>query len=405
MTAKVIKLPDIGEGVAQAEIVEWHVATGDQVKEDQILGAVMTDKATVEIPSPVSGIVLERGGDIGTVLAVGSMLVTIDTEDGPGTPSLQPAVAPASPQPAPPAAPTKTSEVRDAVAPAEATRGKALAAPSVRARARELDIDLAQMRGSGPGGRVTHDDLARHGTAPLPATRRRSGTETIKLAGLRRVIAGKMAEATRKIAHFSYIEEVDVTALEDLRAHLNARQAERGVKLTILPFIVRALAVALPDFPEMNALYDDDNETVTRHASVDIGIAAQTPAGLMVPVLRHAEEHGLWSCAAEIKRLATAARDGTAKRDELSGSTITITSLGELGGIATTPVINRPEVAIIGVNRMAIRPVWQGQQFVPRKMMNLSSSFDHRIIDGQNAALFIRRIKELLETPAAMYVE
>ena len=405
MAARVIKLPDIGEGVAQAEIVEWHIAAGDQVKEDQILGAVMTDKATVEIPSPVSGIVLERGGEIGTVLAVGSMLVTIDTEDGPGAPSLQPAVAPPSPLPSPPIAPTKAPEVRDAAAPVEAGTSKPLASPSVRARARELGIDLGQLRGSGPGGRITHDDLARAIATPAPAARRRSGTERIKLAGLRRVIAGKMAESTRKIAHFSHIEEVDVTALEDLRAYLNGRYANSRPKLTILPFIVRALIVALTDFPEMNAHFDDDNDVVTRHAAVDVGIAAQTPDGLMVPVLRHAEEHGLWSCAAEIKRLASAARDGAAKREELSGSTITITSLGELGGIATTPVINRPEVAIVGINRMAIRPVWQGQNFVPRKMMNLSSSFDHRVIDGQNAALFIRRIKELLENPAAMYVE
>lgn len=405
MAARVIKLPDIGEGVAQAEIVEWHIAAGDQVKEDQILGAVMTDKATVEIPSPVSGIVLKRGGDIGTVLAVGSMLVTIDTEDGPAAPSLQPAVAPPDPQPALPATSTNPPEVRDAVAPVEAGRSKPLAAPSVRARARELNIDLGQLRGSGPGGRVTHDDLARGAATPAPAARRRGGTETIKLAGLRRVIAGKMAEATRKIAHFSYIEEVDVTALEDLRAYMNSRYADSRPKLTILPFIVRALTIAVADFPDMNAHFDDDNDVVTRHAAVDVGIAAQTPGGLMVPVLRHAEEHGLWSCATEIKRLAAAARDGAAKRDELSGSTITITSLGELGGIATTPVINRPEVAIVGVNRMAVRPVWQGQNFVPRKMMNLSSSFDHRVIDGQNAALFIRRIKELLENPAAMYVE
>lgn len=412
MTAHVIKLPDVGEGVAQAEIVEWHVAAGDRVEEDQILTAVMTDKATVEIPSPVAGTVLARGGEIGAILAVGAMLVTIDTENGVG--ASAPAEMPSQAEPPAPSAsssPISRAPQRDTtVAPAapppdEMREGRPLASPSVRARARELGIDLRRLRGSGPAGRITHDDLTATTNQPPQALRRRSAKEEIKLTGLRRVIAGKMAESTRRIAHFSYVEEVDVTALEELRTYLNDRRADSKPKLTILPFIVRALVRALEDFPEMNALYDDDNDVVTRHAAVDAGIAVQTPAGLMVPVLRHAEEHGLWTCAGEIRRLAEAARNGTATREELSGSTITITSLGDLGGIVTTPVINRPEVAILGVNRIAVRPVWQGEHFVPRKMMNLSSSFDHRVIDGHNAALFIRRIKELLETPAAMYVE
>jgi 2-oxoisovalerate dehydrogenase E2 component (dihydrolipoyl transacylase) len=412
MTAHVIKLPDVGEGVAQAEIVEWHVAAGDRVEEDQILTAVMTDKATVEIPSPVAGTVLARGGEIGAILAVGAMLVTIDTENGVG--ASAPAEMPSQAEPPAPSAssspisraPQHDTTVAPAAPPPDEMReGRPLASPSVRARARELGIDLRRLRGSGPAGRITHDDLTATTNQPPQALRRRSAKEEIKLTGLRRVIAGKMAESTRRIAHFSYVEEVDVTALEELRTYLNDRRADRKPKLTILPFIVRALVRALEDFPEMNALYDDDNDVVTRHAAVDAGIAVQTPAGLMVPVLRHAEEHGLWTCAGEIRRLAEAARNGTATREELSGSTITITSLGDLGGIVTTPVINRPEVAILGVNRIAVRPVWQGEHFVPRKMMNLSSSFDHRVIDGHNAALFIRRIKELLETPAAMYVE
>jgi 2-oxoisovalerate dehydrogenase E2 component (dihydrolipoyl transacylase) len=415
MTAHVIKLPDVGEGVAQAEIVEWHVAAGDRVEEDQILTAVMTDKATVEIPSPVAGTVLARGGEIGAILAVGAMLVTIDTENGvgAGAPAEMPSQAEPPARPAPSAssspisrAPQHDTTAAPAAPPPDVVReGRPLASPSVRARARELGIDLRRLRGSGPAGRITHDDLTATTNQPPQALRRRSAKEEIKLTGLRRVIAGKMAESTRRIAHFSYVEEVDVTALEELRTYLNDRRADGKPKLTILPFIVRALVRALEDFPEMNALYDDDNDVVTRHAAVDAGIAVQTPAGLMVPVLRHAEEHGLWTCAGEIRRLAEAARNGTATREELSGSTITITSLGELGGIVTTPVINRPEVAILGVNRIAVRPVWQGEHFVPRKMMNLSSSFDHRVIDGHNAALFIRRIKELLETPAAMYVE
>ena len=412
MTAHVIKLPDVGEGVAQAEIVEWHVAAGDRVEEDQILTAVMTDKATVEIPSPVAGTVLARGGEIGAILAVGAMLVTIDTENGVG--ASAPAEMPSQAEPPAPSAsgsPISRAPQRDTtVAPAapppdEMREGRPLASPSVRARARELGIDLRRLRGSGPAGRITHDDLTATTNQPPQALRRRSAKEEIKLTGLRRVIAGKMAESTRRIAHFSYVEEVDVTALEELRTYLNDRRADGKPKLTILPFIVRALVRALEDFPEMNAHYDDDNDVVIRHAAVDAGIAVQTPAGLMVPVLRHAEEHGLWTCAGEIRRLAEAARNGTATREELSGSTITITSLGDLGGIVTTPVINRPEVAILGVNRIAVRPVWQGEHFVPRKMMNLSSSFDHRVIDGHNAALFIRRIKELIETPAAMYVE
>jgi 2-oxoisovalerate dehydrogenase E2 component (dihydrolipoyl transacylase) len=267
-----------------------------------------------------------------------------------------------------------------------------------------LGIDLRRVAGSGPAGRITFEDLETFRTEPSKPVQRAGSTE-IKVVGLRRKIAEKMAEATRRIAHFAYIEEIDVSALEDLRTYLNARFIDSRPKLTILPFIMRAMAVAVVEFPQMNALYDDEREIITRHAGLHVGIATQTPSGLMVPVMRHAEARDVWGCADEIRRLAGAARDGAAKREELTGSTISITSLGSLGGIATTPVINRPEVAIVGVNKIAVRPVWQNNQFVPRKMMNLSSSFDHRVVDGQDAAMFIRRMKDLLEKPAAMFVE
>ncbi len=435
MTLRTVKLPDVGEGVAEAEIVEWQVAEGDVVAEDQTLAAVMTDKATVEIPSPVSGKIVERGGEIGTILAVGSKLVTIEvigtagradasaavqqspseSSDGEETPTRSPSPGisqtadetTAAPPLQAPDAPTVTATAKRLATDASDLHAKALASPAVRRRALDLGIDLRLVRGSGPAGRITHADLDGFQAEPketLPRPQRREGTEEIRIVGLRRRIAERMAEATRNIAHFSYIEEIDVTALEALRADLNARHAGSRPKLTMLPFIVRALVVAVEEFPQMNALYEDDRQVVVRHSAVHVGIATQTASGLMVPVLRHAEEKSLWTCAGEIARLADAAREGSATREELSGSTITVTSLGNLGGIATTPVINRPEVAIVGVNRIAVRPVWQDGQFVPRKMMNLSSSFDHRVIDGQDAALFIQRVKGLLEIPATMFI-
>ncbi|HEX2885639.1 dihydrolipoamide acetyltransferase family protein, partial [Vineibacter terrae] len=270
--------------------------------------------------------------------------------------------------------------------------------------------DLRQVRGSGPAGRIQHDDLdafLRGGaTAPAPAARTaNTAVETIKVIGLRRRIAQKMADAKRRAAHFAYVEEVDATALEDLRAALNAEARPERPRLTLLPFLMQAVVKAVADFPQMNALYDDEADIVERFGGVHIGIATQTPNGLMVPVARHCEARTLWDCAAEAQRLAQAAREGRATREELAGSTITITSLGALGGIVSTPVLNRPEVAIIGINKLAVRPVWQGGQFVPRKMMNLSSSFDHRIVDGYDAARFIQRIKALLEAPAAIFIE
>jgi 2-oxoisovalerate dehydrogenase E2 component (dihydrolipoyl transacylase) len=287
---------------------------------------------------------------------------------------------------------------------------KPLAAPSVRKRARDAGIDLRQVRGSGPAGRITHADLEAflrgEPAAPSGAARVAStAVETVKVIGLRRRIAQKMAESKRRAAHFAYVEEVDVTALEELRATLNGEQRPGRARLTLMPFLMQALVRAISDFPQMNALYDDEAETVERHGGVHVGVATQTPSGLMVPVVRHCEARGLWDCAAEAQRVSQAAREGRATREELTGSTITITSLGALGGIVSTPVINRPEVAIIGVNKIAIRPVWQNGQFVPRRMMNLSSSFDHRIIDGHDAARFIQRIKVLLEAPATIFIE
>ena len=281
----------------------------------------------------------------------------------------------------------------------------------MRRRAREAGVDLRQVRGSGPAGRIGHEDLdtflraGPQAAAPGGGGRApRSEIETIKVIGLRRRIAQKMAEAKRRAAHFTYVEEVDVTDVEALRARLNADHPDRP-RLTLLPFLVLATVRAVADFPAMNALYDDEAETIERHAAVHVGIATQTPTGLTVPVVRHAEALGLWQVAAEVRRLAEAARDGRATRAELSGSTITITSLGALGGIVSTPVLNLPEVAIIGINKQAVRPVWQGGAFVPRTMMNLSASFDHRVIDGHDAARFVQRLKALLETPATIFIE
>jgi len=421
MPVELVKLPDVGEGVAEAEIVEWHVALGETVREDQILAAVMTDKATVEIPSPRAGVVVELGAELGTRLAVGSPLVGISFgEDAQGAGQIaqhdaptRTDEAPVDPKIRPPIevdrhrAPRSDNERRGEgrLAPV-----RPIASPGIRARAREAGVDLRLVTGSGPAGRITPDDLIDHvrgrskASVSASIAQDNDAIEPIKIIGLRRRIAERMAEATRRVAHFSYVEEIDVTALEDLRQQLNARFAGSRPKLTILPFVVAALVRAVRNFPQVNGTYDDDNEVVMRHSAVHVGVATQTAPGLMVPVLFHAEARDLWGCAGEIKRLATAARDGTALPKELSGSTITITSLGDLGGIATTPVVNRPEVAIIGVNRMMIRPVWQDGRFVPRRMMNLSSSFDHRIIDGYEAAQFIRRIKELLEAPALLLV-
>jgi 2-oxoisovalerate dehydrogenase E2 component (dihydrolipoyl transacylase) len=414
MAERTVKLPDVGEGIAEAELVEWHVKVGDIVREDAPLGAVMTDKATVEIPSPVEGEVVWLAGKVGEVLAIGSDLVRLKVS-GEQPAETKPPMSQAARSSALPQDDARRTTLAPTVEPppqrhtAVADANKPLASPAVRLRAREAGIELRRVRGSGPAGRITHDDLDAHlaqaGGGAAAKRFEKNTVEDIKIVGLRRRIAEKMSIASTRIPHISYIEEVDVTALEDLRAKLNAEKRPERAKLTLLPFLMRAMVRAIAEQPHLNALFDDENGIVRRHAGVHIGIATQTNGGLMVPVVRHVEARDIWDCAAELTRLADAARTGTATREELTGSTITISSLGAIGGLATTPIINHPEVAIIGVNKIAIRPHWDGAAFVPRKMMNLSSSFDHRIIDGWDAAQFVQRIKALLETPAMIFID
>ena len=424
MGTRIIKLPDVGEGVAEAEVVEWHVKVGQSVLEDQLLAAVMTDKATVEIPSPVAGTVVALGAEVGSVLAVGAELVRLEVagegneevaaapREATPPPARQPAVAAPPPAPEPVASAGARGVGHAARRSGRRDRPARSRSPRPRcggARARPASICArcaAPGRRAGSAMKTSMPSCAAGRRPRMPASRvANTEVETVKIIGLRRRIAQKMAESKRRVAHFSYVEEVDVTALEELRATLNAENRPDRPRLTLMPFLMQALVKAVADFPEMNALYDDEAETLERHGGVHIGIATQTPAGLMVPVVRHCESLGLWDCAAEVQRLAEAAREGRASRAELTGSTITITSLGALGGIVTTPVINRPEVAIIGPNKQVVRPVWQGEQFVPRTMMNLSSSFDHRVIDGYVAARFVQRIKGLLEAPATIFIE
>lgn len=415
----VFKLPDIGEGTAQAEITQWHVAVGDRIEEDQPLVDVTTDKAVVEIPAPVSGTVVSINGAAGEMVAVGSDLVELEV-DGGGNAEAQPVAAKpqaaASAERSKPVAEAQTADTTAAPATratfaTRAAGARPVASPAVRQRARELGIELQFVPGSGPGGRISHADLDSFSAGGAPglqlargAATPRDEVEEHKLIGIRRTLAERMQEAHRRIPHFSYIEEVDMTALEELRQHLNAKHAAERPKLTLLPFLMQALVRALPSHPEINARFDDDNGVVRRHAAVHIGIATQTPNGLLVPVVRHAETRDLWDCAAEVGRLARAAREGKALRQDLGGSTITITSLGALGGLATTPVINYPEVAIVGVNKVVERPVVRGGQIVVRKMMNLSSSFDHRVVDGWNAAEFVQALKRFLEQPATLFI-
>ncbi|SDJ08235.1 branched-chain alpha-keto acid dehydrogenase E2 component [Pseudomonas delhiensis] len=423
MGIHVIKMPDIGEGIAEVELVEWHIKVGDEVHEDQVLAEVMTDKATVEIPSPVSGRILALGGEPGQVMAVGGELVRLEVE-GAGNhreAAAKPHESAPAAEPEAKAQPTKEApraEVKAAPAPrpAAATPAprrapgeKPLASPAVRQRARDLGVELQFVQGSGPAGRILHDDLdqylAHGGAVVASGYAARHDEQQIQVIGLRRRIAQKMAEAKRRIPHFSYVEEIDVTDLEALRVHLNARYAASRGKLTLLPFIARAMVVALREFPQLNARYDDEAEVITRYGAVHLGVATQSDSGLMVPVLRNAESRDLWGNAAEVARLAEAARHGKASREELSGSTITLSSLGALGGIVSTPVINHPEVAIVGVNRMVERPMVVNGQIVVRKMMNLSSSFDHRVVDGMDAAAFIQAVRALLEHPATLFLE
>jgi 2-oxoisovalerate dehydrogenase E2 component (dihydrolipoyl transacylase) len=413
MTRYTFRLPDIGEGIAEAEIVAWHVAIGDVVAEDGRLADVMTDKATVEMESPVSGRVVELAGEVGDRVAIGSALVVLEVESEAASASPAPAAAPsAPPEAAPKPAPERAPEPQPAPAaapPAEA-KSRVLASPAVRARAHDLGIDLRHVK-PGPEGRVRHSDLDQFiaynagGYAPAGAAR---ADEAIKVIGLRRRIAENMAASKRAIPHFSYVEEIDVTELEHVRAELNAAHAARG-KLTLLPFVIGAICRAVPDFPMINARYDDEAGVVTRYGAVHMGLATQTPGGLMVPVIRDAQARNLWQLAREIGRLAQAARDGTIAANELSGSTLTVTSLGPLGGVATTPVINRPEVAIIGPNRIIERPMFVpdglgGERVAKRKLMNLSISCDHRVVDGWDAASFVQALKRLFEAPSLLLV-
>jgi len=417
MAAHVIKVPDVGEGIAEVELVAWHVLPGDTVAEDQALADVMTDKASVEIPSPVAGRVVALGGAVGQMLAVGAELIRIETD----------AAAPTDVR----SARTPQAAARAAVAPAEVaapqpqaataaprTSAQVIASPALRRRAWEEGVDLKDLPATGTAGRITQADLdafvAARGPAksnPAPAAAQpATGTErhdqqVLPVLGLRRRIAIQMQEAKRRIPHFSYVEEVDVTELEATRAALNVKWGEARGRLTPLPLLMRAMVLALQDHPRLNAWFDDDAGHVTQHSGVHIGVATDTKHGLLVPVVRHAEARSVWGMAAELARLAEAARAGRATRAELSGSTITISSLGALGGIVSTPVINRPEVAIVGVNRIVERPMLRGGAVVARRMMNLSSSFDHRVVDGIDAARFIQAVRELLEAPALLFAD
>ncbi len=415
MSNHVFKLPDIGEGVVEGEVVQWHVAAGDTVSEDDPIVDVMTDKATVTIPSPVSGVVTLLSGDVGEMVAVGSTLVEFDS-DAAAAPASEPEPA-AEPEPEAEPAPAAEPEPSPAPTPttpepAVAPSGKVLASPAIRRRAREAGVDLAQVRGSGPAGRVRHADLdafiaadgAVSGAAPSAYSTKRTDVTEVKVVGLRRKIAEQMAISKSSIPHFSYFEEADVTELEALRQMLNASRDESQPKLTYLPFIMLALSKIMPDHPECNAHYDDQAGVVSRHGAVHIGIATQTERGLYVPVVKHVEAMDSWQAAAELHRVAGAARDGTASLDDLTGSTFTITSLGRDGGLGATPIINHPEVAILGVHKARDMPVAKDGQIVVRRIMNLSSSFDHRVVDGANGAALVQHLRRMLEHPALIFM-
>jgi 2-oxoisovalerate dehydrogenase E2 component (dihydrolipoyl transacylase) len=448
MSIHTIRMPDIGEGIAEVEVVEWHVRAGDNVGEDQALCDVMTDKAAVAIPSPVAGRVVELGGEVGQVMAVGSVLIRIESDAaagareatppspapaaparspaGPASSPAVPAPSPDLPAPAVAAAsstaslvPPTPSQQAKALAPAPSAAppvrppsssrsSHVLAAPAVRQRARELGIDLSRLQqGSGPDGRIVHADLdaQAHTSGSTRAAAPTDGTREVKLIGLRRAIAQKMQLSKRHIPHFTYVEEVDVTEMVALRDELNRQYGAKRGDLSPLAFAIRAVVRAVADYPQVNARFDDEASVLTLHDAVHLGVATQTDGGLMVPVLRQAQTLDLWDCADAIAKLAARARSGRATRDELSGSTLTITSLGKLGGIVSTPVINHPEVAIVGINRIVARPMVRDGMVQVRQMMNLSSSFDHRVVDGAVAAAYIQRVRQMLETPATLFIE
>ena len=418
MGKQVFKLPDIGEGVVEGEVVQWHVAAGDAVTEDDPIVDVMTDKATVTIPSPVTGVVTSLSGDVGDMVAVGSTLVEFDS-DADAAPASEPEAEPeAESSPTPPPAPEPAADptpapaaAKPAPAPAAAS-SRVLASPAIRRRAREAGVDLSQVRGSGPAGRVRHADLDAYiaadgavtGAASSSYSTKRTDVTEVKVVGLRRKIAEQMTISKSTIPHFSYFEEVDVTELEALRQTLNASRDQSQPKLTYLPFIMLALSRIMPEHPECNANYDDQGGVVARHGAVHIGIATQTDRGLYVPVVKHVEAMDAWQAAAEMQRVASAARDGTASLEDLTGSTFTITSLGRDGGLGATPIINHPEVAILGVHKARDMPVVRDGQIVVRRIMNLSSSFDHRVVDGADGAALVQHLRRMLEHPALIFM-
>ena len=421
----VFKLPDIGEGVVEGEVVQWHVSVGDSVSEDDPIVDVMTDKATVTIPSPVSGVISSLSGDVGDMIAVGSSLMEIDSEGEGGGPAAEdaevqepvpdpdppkapePAPAPKAPEPAPaPKAP------EPAPSESQSQTRRVLASPAVRKRARENDVDLSNVRGSGPAGRIRHADLdafiaaggAVSGAPPMAYSLKRTEVTPVKVVGLRRKISEQMSLSKSRIPHFSYFEEVDITELENLRQILNSTRDETQPKLTYLPFIMIALAKIMPDHPECNAHFDDESGVVNRNAAVNLGIATQTDRGLYVPVVKHVESMDIWKTASEMQRVSGSARDGSASLDELTGSTFTITSLGREGGLGATPIINHPEVAILGVHKAREMPVARNGAIVIRRIMNLSSAFDHRVVDGADGASLIQHLKRMLENPALIFM-
>ncbi len=425
MTRYVFKMPDLGEGTVEAEVVAWHIKVGDMVQEDQVMAEVMTDKAAVEVPAPVSGKVVTINGQPGDMVRVGSELVVFETEAAdddvvaPAPAHAVHATAPAQPvevQRLPVVPATSPAQAEEVTSEAAEVSGRVKASPATRRKAREAGIDLRRVPGSGPSGRIMPKDFvaAMSGAAPAGTSggsaaapsllRQRTGTEEIKVIGVRRVIAQRMTDAARTIPHFSYVEEIDVTELESLRTHLNSKAPKGTPSLTYLPFLAAALARVLEEFPQCNAHYDAERNVLIRHHPVHLGVATQTPDGLKVPVVRHAEARTLWDLSDEIRRVSEAAKSGKASREELSGSTITITSLGRMGGIVSTPIINAPEMGIIGVNKAIDRPVVLDGAIAIRRIMNLSSSFDHRFVDGYDAAAMILALKDLLEHPATIFI-
>jgi 2-oxoisovalerate dehydrogenase E2 component (dihydrolipoyl transacylase) len=416
MGSHVVKVPDVGEGIAEVELVAWFVAVGETVARNQVLAEVVTDKANVEIPSPIDGAVAGLHGELGQKLAVGSPLIELAAEGETPDPTLPPALEPPAVElPAPPPAPIGDEVPIVAEGPPRPEGERPRATPAVRHRARTAGLDLRRVPGTGPAGRITHADLDAYlsatpgSAAPTGPTRSpgrtRHEVDEEPIIGVRRQISERMVASATSIPHITYVEEIDVTALEELRATLNERRHPDQARLTLLPFLARALVVSLPGHSKLNAHVDDERGVMVTHGAVNIGIATQTDRGLLVPVVHHAEADSIWTLARRINDLAQAARAGKATPADLRGSTITITSLGALGGLVTTPVINKPEVAIVGVNKIAVRPVWIDGQFVPRKIMNLSSSFDHRVIDGWDAASFVQELRALLEQPALLFVD